>query len=101
MVTIALVGVLIGALLSLRWNVLVLFPVIGMALLIVALIGLGRGEDAGSLAVDMMVTVTCIEAGYVARLAGYAIVDAAHVAIVAAIKMRIAFMGRLTKASAA
>jgi hypothetical protein len=68
MTIIASLGLLAGILLSLRWNVLVLVPAIGITLPVVALIGLARGEGAGSLALDMLVAVTCIEAGYVARM---------------------------------
>jgi hypothetical protein len=78
----ALLSFLIGALSALRGNVLVLVPVIATAVLIVALIGIARGEDAGSLAVDMMVSVTCIEAGYIAKLVAYALVDAPCVAVI-------------------
>lgn len=92
--TIALLSFLVGALLALRWSVLVLAPAIGAALVIVTLIGVARGEDAGSLAIDMMVTITCMEAGYIARLIAYALVDAARVAIMAAIRMRLALIGR-------
>ena len=44
MVIIASLSFLIGALLALRWNVLVLVPVTGAILPIVALIGIARGE---------------------------------------------------------
>jgi hypothetical protein len=91
---IASLSFLVGALLALRWNVLVLVPAIGAALLIVALIGAARGEDAGSLAVEMMVTVTCIEAGYVARLIAYALADASRIAIAAATAVRLALRER-------
>jgi len=65
---IALLSLLIGALLELRWNVFVLAPVFGIALPLVALIGIENGEGAGSIAVDLLVAVTCIETGYMARL---------------------------------
>jgi hypothetical protein len=98
---IALLGFLVGALLALRWNLLVLVPVIGTALPLVALIGIARGEGAGSVAVDMMVTVTCIEAGFIAKLIAYGLVDATRLAVLTASKMRIAVVDRSTKASAA
>jgi hypothetical protein len=68
-------------LLALRWNVLVLVPVIGAALPLVALIDIARGEGAGALAADMVVTVICIEAGYIAALFAIVLVDAARIAI--------------------
>jgi hypothetical protein len=89
---IALLGFLVGALLALRWNLLALVPVIGAALPLVALIGIARGEGAGSIAVDMLVTLTCIEAGYIARLIAYGLVDATRLAIMVATEIRIAVM---------
>jgi hypothetical protein len=93
------------ALLALRWGVLVLAPAIGFALVIVVLVGVARGEDAGSLAIDMMVTITCMEAGYIGRLVAYAVIDAAGVAITTATRMRVVLreraLARSTKASAA
>jgi hypothetical protein len=80
---IALLSFLIGALLALRWSVLVLFPAIGAALVLVVLLGVARGEGAGSLAIDLLVTMTCMEAGYIARLVAYALVDVARVALTA------------------
>jgi hypothetical protein len=78
MAIIALLGLSVGAFLALRWNVLVLVPAIGIALPLVALIGIARGEGAGSLALDMLVAVTCIEAGYIARLLAGVFADAAR-----------------------
>jgi hypothetical protein len=88
---IALLSFSIGALLALRWSVLVLVPAIGAALMIVVSIGVARGEGAGALALDMTVTVSCMEAGYIGRLVVYALVDAARVAIAATAQMRLAW----------
>jgi len=89
----------------LRWSVRGLAPAIGLALVIVAVVGVARREDAGSLAIDMMVTITCMEAGYIGRLVGYALFDAAGVAIMTATRVRAALRerasARSTKASAA
>jgi hypothetical protein len=93
---IALLGFLVGALLALRWNLFVLVPVIGTALPMVALIGIARGEGAGSVAVDMLVTITCIEAGFVVRLIAYGLVDATRLVVTTASKMRIAVMSQFS-----
>jgi len=102
---IASLSFLLGAVLALRWSVLVLAPAIGAALVIVALAGLARGEGAGSLAIEMMVTITCMEAGYVGRLVGYALIDAAGAAAMTATRLWVALrdrgLARSTKASAA
>jgi hypothetical protein len=97
---IALLSFLFGALLALRWSVLALLPAIGAALVLVALLGVARREGAGSLAVEALVTVTCVEAGYIARLVAYALLDAARIAVTE-IGLRIAQRVRSTKASSA
>jgi hypothetical protein len=76
--SIALLSFLAGALLGLRANVLVLVPALGIALPLVALICIARGETVGSLIVDMAVTAACVEAGYIATLVARALVDAAR-----------------------
>ena len=76
--SIALLSFLAGALLGLRANVLVLVPALGIALLLVALICIARGETVGSLIADMAVTAACLEAGYIATLVALALVDAAR-----------------------
>jgi hypothetical protein len=80
MVLIALFSFSAGILLALRWNVLVLLAAIVAVLPLVAVIDLARGEDAGSLALDMLVAFTFIEIGYIARLAAYVFVAAARAA---------------------
>ena len=91
MMTIALLSFFLGALLALRWNLFVLVPAIGGALPLVALICVARGGSAGSIVVDMALAATCIEVGYMARPVVYALVDAAGIGIMTAIKRRMAF----------
>jgi hypothetical protein len=81
MAIIAFLGLSAGVYLALRWNVLVLVPAIGGALPLVALIDVVRGEGAGSLALDMLVAVTCIEAGYIARIFLHVFADATRAAV--------------------
>jgi hypothetical protein len=80
MVLITMLSFSAGISLALRWNVLVLLAAVVAVLPLVAVIGLARGEDAGLLAVDMLVAVTFIEVGYVARLVAYVFVAAARAA---------------------
>jgi hypothetical protein len=79
MAIIAMLSFLIGALLALRWDVFVLVSVVGDGLPLVALIGIARGEDASTIAVDMVVAVICIEAGFMARLLVGMLADVAKV----------------------
>jgi hypothetical protein len=92
MALIALLSFSAGVLLALRSNVLVLLAAVVAVLPLVVLVGIARGEGAGSLAVDMMVTVTCIEGGYIIRLIAYGLADAARLAVTAATEIRIAVM---------
>jgi hypothetical protein len=76
MAMISLLCISIGASLSMRWNVFVIFPVIGAALAIVVVVGVARGDGAGWLAVEMAVIIVCLELGYAARLVVYLLADA-------------------------
>ena len=87
MTIIALLSALIGALLAVRWSVFLLVPIIGVALPLVALIGIAQGESAGSLAVDMLITVTGLEAGYAAGLVMSVLADATRIAVMTVIKI--------------
>jgi hypothetical protein len=73
---ISLLCISIGALLSTRWNVFVIVPVIGAALVIVAVVGVARGDRAGWLAVEMALIIVCLELGSMARLVVYVLADA-------------------------
>jgi hypothetical protein len=62
---IVLVGaILIGAVLSLRLNVIVLIPVTCAALMIVAVSGTARGDSFWYIASTMVVVVTALQLGY-------------------------------------
>jgi hypothetical protein len=61
----ASVGVLLGAVLGLRFKVLVLVPVICAALPIVVVAGIARGEGLWRLALAMIVVATSLQLGYI------------------------------------
>jgi hypothetical protein len=63
MATFGLVS-LIGATLGFRFNVMVLFPAIGLALLYVACIEVGRGDNAGQVVLTMVFTAAALQVGY-------------------------------------
>jgi hypothetical protein len=63
MATFGLVS-LIGATLGVRFNVMVLFPAIGLALLYVACIEVGRGDDACQVVLTMILTAAALQVGY-------------------------------------
>jgi hypothetical protein len=78
---IALVSFLIGASLSLSWDIFALVLVVADALPVVALIGFARGEAIGSIVVDLVVAVACMEAGFMAKLFVEILMDATRGAI--------------------
>jgi hypothetical protein len=60
-----LIGVLVGAVLGVRFTVFVLVPVIFVALAIVAVGGVVRGDDLWQLAISMIVIATSVQVGYI------------------------------------
>jgi hypothetical protein len=58
------IGVLVGAVLGLRFKVFALVPVIFIALAVVALHGVARGDDFWRLAVSMIAIATSLQVGY-------------------------------------
>jgi hypothetical protein len=60
-----LIGVLVGAVLGLRFKVFVLVPVICIALAIVAVDGVARGDELWRLAISMIVIATALQVGYI------------------------------------
>jgi hypothetical protein len=63
MVTFGLIS-LIGMTLGFRFNVMALFPAIGVALLYVACIEVGRGDGGGEVVLAMILTATALQVGY-------------------------------------
>jgi len=59
------IGILVGAVLGLRFKVLVLVPVICVALAIVLVDGIARGDGLWWLALAMIVITTSLQLGYI------------------------------------
>jgi hypothetical protein len=57
-------GVVIGIVLGLRFNVFVLFPAFGLALLSTAAVGIGRGERLGSVVLTVVFVGSALQIGY-------------------------------------
>jgi len=64
MMILILIGILVGAVLGLRFKVFVLVPVICIGLAIVAVDGVARGDDPWLLAISMIVIATSLQVGY-------------------------------------
>jgi hypothetical protein len=60
-----LIGILLGAVLGLRFKVLVLVPVICAALPVVVVAGIARGDGLWQLVLAMIVIATFLQLGYV------------------------------------
>lgn len=60
----AIVGVLVGITLGLRFKVFVLVPAIGFAEIFTLMVGLARGERFGSIALAMVIVGAAIQLGY-------------------------------------
>jgi hypothetical protein len=67
MATFGLVS-LIGMTLGFRFNVMVLGPAIGIALLYVACIEVGRGDDASQVVLAMILTAAALQVGYLVAI---------------------------------
>ena len=63
MATFGLVS-MIGMTLGFRFNVMALFPAIGVALLYVACIEVGRGDGGGEVVLAMILTAAALQVGY-------------------------------------
>jgi hypothetical protein len=68
--TMAIFGLvsLIGAMLGVSFNVMALFPAVGLALLYVACIEVGRGDGGGQVVLTMILTATALQIGYLAGI---------------------------------
>jgi hypothetical protein len=74
--TIATFGLvsLIGATLGFRFKVLILFPAIGLALLFVASIGVGRGDSGTEVILTMILIAAALQIGYLLGIVARTIV---------------------------
>jgi hypothetical protein len=57
-------GILVGAVLSLRFNIVILIPVMCAALMIAAVDGTARGDSFWYIASTMVLVVTALQLGY-------------------------------------
>jgi hypothetical protein len=73
MVTFSLVS-LIGVAPSFRFSVMILFPTIGIALLYVACIGVGRGNPGSEVVLTMILSASALQIGNLLGIVARAIV---------------------------
>ena len=61
---IAIIYVLAGAALGLRFKVLILAPAVTLTMLFAAIVGIARGDTFWAIAIAMILHVTAIQVGY-------------------------------------
>ena len=69
-----IIGFLIGAALALRFNVLILVPAIGLALIGTTAVGIAHGSPMGSVVLTMVLIGTTLQVGYLAGIVARAVV---------------------------
>ena len=62
--TLALASLLVGAVLGMRFKVLILVPVIIVVLLAILVIGIGSSDGFAFIALAMALAATCLQLGY-------------------------------------
>src|SRR3984893_5794135 len=72
-------GVMMGIVLGLRFNVFVLFPALGLALLGTAAVGIGRGERLGSMILTIVFVGSALQIGYLVGIVTRAVWASHHV----------------------
>jgi hypothetical protein len=65
MMTLIILGSLIGAVFGLRFKVYILIPAVGFALAIAAVEGVARGHGVGQVAITMAIAATSLQVGYI------------------------------------
>ena len=69
-----IIGSLIGAVLALRFNVFILFPAIGLALIGTTAVGIAHRDPMGSVVLTMVLIGTTLQVGYLAGIVARAVV---------------------------
>jgi len=75
MVSVLVAGILVGAVLSLRFNIVILIPVMCAALTIAAVDGIARGDGVWYIAGTMVLVVTALQLGYLGGCAFLAVMS--------------------------
>jgi hypothetical protein len=78
----AIIGVVVGAVLGLRYNVLVLVPAVMFAMLFAAIVGVARADSFWSIVLMTAALAVAVQLGYLAGATIYAAVEAFWTAVV-------------------
>jgi hypothetical protein len=64
----AIIGVLVGVGLGLRFKVLVLAPTIALAMMFATLVGIAQSDHLWSIAFNIVISTTALQLGYLAGI---------------------------------
>jgi len=65
----AVVGVLAGIALGLRYKVLILVPAVALAVVFAMIVGIARADHIGSIVLTMVIVGTAVQLGYLVGIA--------------------------------
>jgi hypothetical protein len=72
----AMIGVVVGIVLGLRYNILVLVPAVLFATILAIIIGIGRADSFWSIVLTTVALVVAVQVGYLAGIAIHAVIAA-------------------------
>jgi hypothetical protein len=68
MSVVALIALMIGLVLGMRYRFLILVPATVLAVIAILAVGITHADDAGSMIIGMLIAAICLQAGYVTGL---------------------------------
>jgi hypothetical protein len=71
-IKLAIIGVLAGTALGLRYKVFVLVPAVTLAMIFAAMAGIAQGDHLGSIILAMVILGATVQLGYLTRIATHA-----------------------------
>lgn len=77
----AIISVVAGAALGLRYNALVLVPAVMFAMLFALIVGIARADSFWSVAFLMLLLAVAVQLGYLAGVAVYAVIESIWAAL--------------------
>jgi len=68
MSTLILLATLLGAVVGMRFKVFIVFPAIGVALIVILAHGIARGTSVSGILIAVLVASSCLQVGYIFSL---------------------------------
>jgi hypothetical protein len=72
----AIIGVVVGIVLGLRYKILILVPAVPFAMILAITVGIGRADSFWSIVLTTVALVVAVQLGYLAGIAVHAVVAA-------------------------